>query len=64
MKDIDIDMDWEELRDDSTLLDMAESFEDVRHKEEFLVMFLLAGASLCCCTLVGMYLSTRSELGM
>lgn len=28
MEDIDIDMDWEELRDDSTLLDMAESFDD------------------------------------
>ena len=28
MDDIDIDMYWEELRDDSTLLDMAGSFDD------------------------------------
>ena len=28
LDDIDIDMDWEELRDDSTLIDMAQSIDD------------------------------------
>ena len=28
MDDIDIDMDWEELRDDSSLMDMAQSLDE------------------------------------